>query len=251
MTPEQVGAFLEASAELGVKEYYLTGGEPFMNPQILNILEMTLAHGPVSILTNGTLLKPAAVEQMAHLEQASIYSLEIRISMEGYDAQMNDAIRGRGVFQKAMDGMRLLVQHGFLPIITATKTWEESRDQAVWEGFQNTLRSHGYERPRLKILPSLKIGREAVRDRGYDRYQRVTAEMMAGYDVSQLVCSNTRVATDRGVYVCPILLDNPIAFMGKTLKEATGEFELRHQPCFTCYLYGAVCSNISSVSQNG
>ncbi|MCP4666892.1 MAG: radical SAM protein [Deltaproteobacteria bacterium] len=244
MTRDHVKGFLEESEGLGVKEYYMTGGEPFMNPHILDILDMTLSYGPATVLTNATLISPDHVERMARMEAASIYSLEIRISLEGYTAQMNDALRGRGAFEKAMKGVNLLVQQGFLPIITITRTWDKD-DGKILKGFQDMLKAGGYDRPRLKVLPSLKMGRELTRDRGYTKHEWVTKEMMEEYDISQLVCSSTRVATNRGVYVCPILLEDDDACMGESLKHAMGEVELRHQACFTCYSYGAICSNIS------
>jgi hypothetical protein len=116
----------------------------------------------------------------------------------------------------------------------------------VLNGFINTLKTFGYLRPRLKILPTLKIGREIARDRGYDQYEIVTKEMLEGYDCSQLICSNSRVATNRGVYVCPILIESEVAYLGETLKEATKSYQLNQQACYTCYLYGAICSNFSS-----
>ncbi len=244
MTLDHVKSCLEESAELGIKEYYITGGEPLMNPQFPDILEMTLAHGPATVLTNGTLFSPDVVERMAKMEADSIYSLEIRISLEGYTARMNDAIRGEGSFRKAVKGVNLLVQHGFLPIITLTKTWDEE-DEEVLEGFRKMLKAGGYYRPRLKVLPSLKIGREMERDRSYTKHEWVTEQMMVGYDISQFVCSTTRVATSRGVYVCPILLGEDDAYMGESLKESLGGVELRHQACFTCYSNGVISCNIS------
>jgi hypothetical protein len=103
----------------------------------------------------------------------------------------------------------------------------------------------GYGRPRLKILPALKIGAEATRTCGYDPNQRVTAEMMHGYDQSQLICQHSRLVTDRGVWVCPILLDEPAARLGSTLEESQRPFALSHGACFTCYQYGAICANPS------
>src|SRR5207248_8389480 len=48
---------LEESVKLGVKEYYFTGGEPFLNPDMVSILELTLRYGPATVLTNGTVFK--------------------------------------------------------------------------------------------------------------------------------------------------------------------------------------------------
>ena len=68
---------------------------------------------------------------------------------------------------------------------------------------------------------------------------------MDGYDTSQLICTHSRVVTDRGIYVCPILLDVPDAKLGDTLDEAAVSFPLRHGACSTCYQYGAICTNPS------
>lgn len=245
MAPEQVKRYLKESLEMGVKEYYFTGGEPFMNRQILDILQLTLEYGPATVLTNGMLINEKTARCLQELEAGSIYSLEIRVSLDGYSDEMNDAIRGKGVFQKTLRGVQLLCRYGFLPIITITKTWEDHEDETALKGFINTLKEHGYARPRLKILPSLKIGREIARDRGYDQYEMVTAEMLQGYDCSRLICSNSRIATDRGVYVCPILIESADAYRGETLKEATKSYRLKQQACYTCYLYGAICSNFT------
>jgi len=246
MALEQVKRYLKESLQMGVKEYYFTGGEPFMNRQLLDILQLTLEYGPATVLTNGMLITEKTARRLQELEAGSIYSLEIRVSLDGYSEEMNDAIRGKGVFQKTLRGVRLLYEYGFLPIITVAKTWEDRDDEAALKGFINLLKENGCARPRLKILPSLKIGREIARDRGYDRYEMVTGAMLEGYDCSQLICSNGRIATDRGVFVCPILIESEDAYLGETLKEATKSYRLKQQACYTCYLYGAICSNFTA-----
>ena len=84
---------------------------------------------------------------------------------------------------------------------------------------------------------------------GYRESERVTRRMMRGFDASQLVCEHSRVVTDRGVYVCPILIESPDANLGDTLTEASGPFALSHGACLTCYQYGAICSNASSAAR--
>ena len=48
----EVQSYLDEGASLGVKEYYFTGGEPFLNPDMEAILEATLKLGPANVLTN-------------------------------------------------------------------------------------------------------------------------------------------------------------------------------------------------------
>jgi len=241
-----VERMLKESIAQGVKEYYFTGGEPFLNREIVPILEKALEYGPTTVLTNGTVLQPVWLQRLRTAEERGVYSLEFRVSIDGPTAEINDPIRGPRTFQRAMQGVGLLTEHGFLPIITMTRTWEMSRDAEILDRFRGVLAEHGCTRPRLKILPRLQIGAEAKRTQGYGDHDRVTAEMMAGFDGSRLICNHSRVVTDRGVYVCPILLDEPDACMGKTLSEAAGAYPLGHGACFTCYQYGSICTNPSS-----
>ena len=246
LTFEDVKSRLEESVAWGVKEYYFTGGEPFLNREIVPMLVETLRYGPVTVLTNGTVLRDSWLEELRSAEQSSLYSLEMRVSIDGFSAATNDPIRGKGTFNLAMEGVKKLVEYGFMPIITATRTWSDNDEQAVVGQFISTLKLAGYERPRLKILPSLQLGAEMERTSGYRDSELVTPRMMKDYDTSQLVCNHSRVVTDRGVYVCPILLDSPEANLGDSFEEASHPYALRHGACYTCYQYGAICSNASS-----
>ena len=246
---DKVLAALEASKRLGVKEYYFTGGEPFMHPRVLDILERTLAIGPATVLSNGTLFREKTVERLARMRDESIYSLELRVSIDGPDAASNDRIRGEGAFDRAMAGVRRVVEAGFLPIITMAQTWDDAEAQTVYQRMRQVLIDLGYRRPRVKLLPSLKIGAEALRDRGYRESERVTHEMMDGYDASQLICAYSRIVTDRGVHVCPILIEQQDSLLDTSIEAAVKkDCPLRHQACYTCWLHGAICSNASSVA---
>jgi len=249
LTLAEVKRRLEESISLGVKEYYFTGGEPFLNREMVPILVETLKYGPATVLTNGTVLKPEWLIELRAAEEAGPYSLEFRVSIDGFSPETNDPIRGEGTFQKAIEGVAKLVDFGFLPIITATRTWSDADDQRVVSQFVVILKQNGYERPRLKILPPLQLGAEAERTHGYRDSERVTRRMMKGFDASQLVCEHSRIVTDRGVYVCPILIESADARLGDTLADSTKPFSLSHGACYTCYQYGAICSNASSATR--
>ena len=237
---------LQESVKLGVKEYYFTGGEPFLNPDMVSILVRTLDFGPATVLTNGTVFKDRWLKTLQQAEQQSLFSLEFRVSIDGFTAETNDPIRGAGTFDRAIRGVTKLVEHGFMPIITAARTWPDSEEQAVVENFLTMLRNHGYQRPRLKVLPTLKLGEEENRSCGYRESERITSEMMEEFDTSQLICEHSRLVTDRGVQICPILLEAEDAKLGETLQESMRPYPLSHGACFTCYQYGSICSNPSS-----
>lgn len=239
---------LEESIPMGVKEYYFTGGEPFLNPDMVAILCKTLQYGPATVLTNGTVFKDEWLETLRDVESNSIYSLEFRVSIDGFSAETNNPIRGEGTFDRAIRGVKQLVDHNFLPIITAARTWSDEDEWKVVGKFEQMLKLAGYSRPRLKILPTLQLGAEEQRTCGYRETERVTSDMMADYDTSLLVCEHSRIVTDRGVHVCPILIETEDSLLGETLEQAAKPFQLAHGACLTCYQYGAICSNSSSVS---
>src|SRR5688572_28829369 len=88
-----VRRYLDESVALGVKEYYFTGGEPFLNRDMTAILELTLKYGPATVLTNGTVFRDEWLARLQTAERASPYSLEFRVSMDGFTPQANDAVR--------------------------------------------------------------------------------------------------------------------------------------------------------------
>jgi molybdenum cofactor biosynthesis enzyme MoaA len=245
MTRGQVQQALRDSTALGVKEYYFTGGEPFMHRDIVSIVRDALAYGPVTALTNATLLPERRVAALARVAAASSYSLELRVSLDGVTAEHNDAIRGTGTFARTLEGVQRLVSAGFLPIVSAMQSWPDAEHERTLERFRDILAGVGYTRARLKIMPPLLIGAEAGRNRAYEPAERVTHEMLQGYDLDQLLCTRGRLATARGVYSCPILPDFESARLGDTLAEAVARpAALGEQACFTCYVSGTICANV-------
>jgi hypothetical protein len=213
---------------------------------MVSILKLTLSYGPATVLTNGTVFQEEWLKRLRKAEADSLYSLEFRVSIDGFTAEDNDPVRGPGTFERAMKGVRQLVDHGFLPIITVTRTRDDQDETALFYGFERMLRNQGYFRPRIKILPTLRIGAEADRGRAYLADERVTPEMLDGFDPNLLICHHSRMVTDRGVFVCPILIEAPDARLGRTLEESLGPYPLRHHACYTCYQYGTICANATS-----
>ncbi len=243
MDRESVRGHLREAESLGVRDVYFTGGEPFLHRDLVGILDDALRIAPTSVLTNATLLTPALVRELAALRDASRYSLEMRVSLDGITPEQNDPIRGPGTFDDTLRGAQHLSDGGFLPIITVTQTWDDADDRRLREGFHALLRARGIERPRVKILPLFKIGREASRTRGYAPEELLTPAHMDGYDPWLLQCSTSRMVTSRGVYVCPILINVPSARMAETLGASLRPFPLAHGACHTCWATGASCRN--------
>jgi sulfatase maturation enzyme AslB (radical SAM superfamily) len=241
MTLRQVRSYLDEARALGVKEYYFTGGEPFLNPEMEAILAATLRQGPATVLTNGLLLDAARCARLRALGDATPYSLDLRISLDGWDAASNDPIRGAGSFARVLDGLRHCAAAGLNPVLTVTEVHAASAAEEGKRRFFALLAELGLERPRLKVLPLFRIGAEAERGGAYESWQRLRAGDAPADGWDHLQCSACRMATDQGVWVCPILVNEPQARMGERLVDALGGFPLAHSACWTCHVYGVSC----------
>ena len=234
-----VEARLREARELGVREYYFTGGEPFMNREMIPILAATLKQGPATVLTNGMLLRKSICRELRELIDASEYSLDLRVSLDGFDRESHDAIRGAGVWERAMIGLRNLAEVEINPVITVTEAADGIRSDEGRARFLDLIRSFGFTKPRLKVLPLFRIGAEEKRTRAYADWERI--DIMNESDAEVLQCSSCRMVTSKGVYVCPILIETPEARMGSTLAETLRPFPLRYGACHTCWVEGVSC----------
>ncbi len=237
----EVQAYLAEAVQLGVKEYYFTGGEPFLNPDMEAILAATLKVGPATVLTNGLLLSTARCARLKQLADPSEYSLDLRISLDGYTAATNDQVRGAGTFERILNGVLAAVSAGLNPVITVTEVHQENGTASGRQRFLDLLRERGVPQPRLKVLPVFQIGAEAERSGAYTSWQRLSQGDVAAESWDHLQCSSCRMVTDQGVWVCPILVNEPTAKMGATLGDTLGGFHLDHPACWTCHVHGVSC----------
>jgi MoaA/NifB/PqqE/SkfB family radical SAM enzyme len=245
MPREQIRGYLDEARDIGsVKSVYHTGGEPFINRDMTAILADSLQLAETTVLTNGTLITPEIAAELKQAEAVSPHRLWLRVSIDSYLPEKNDEIRGEGVFVKAMRGARLLSEAGFEPIITMMRWWDSKNDDEHHiSNFEAVLREHGVDRAHIKILPALLLGEEEKRSRGYNDKERLTQACVTNYDFRNLQCSTSRMVTARGVWVCPILVDDPTAKMGETIRETFTKFPLTYAACYTCRTAGLTCSN--------
>ncbi len=178
MTLAEVLPHLEEGAALGVKEYYFTGGEPFLNPEMEAILATaTRGYGPATVLTNGLLLDPGRCRAPARRSPTpASYSLDLRVSLDGAGRGEQRRVRGAGAFARAPAGIRNLAAVGLNPVVTATEVYDDNGTAARQGAL---LRAAGdrsaSSKPRLKLLPMFRIGAEAERGGAYASWQRLAA----------------------------------------------------------------------------
>ncbi|MFL6246670.1 MAG: radical SAM protein [Thermoanaerobaculia bacterium] len=242
MSLADVQVRLEEARGLGVREYYFTGGEPFMNRDMLPILEATLRQGPATVLTNGMLLRAEVCRRLRELFDASEYSLDLRVSLDGFDRESHDAIRGKGVWDRVMIGLKNLADAGLNPVITVTTAAEGVASAEGRTRFLELIRTFGFARPRLKVLSLFRIGAEEQRTRAYEDWESLNGVTLTDDDARTLQCSSCRMVTSKGVYVCPILIEEPEAKMGETLGDTLRPFPLKYGACHTCWVDGVTCT---------
>ncbi len=88
----------------------ITGGEPLVKEEVfplLNYIESSDAIASIDLLTNGTLINDSVVGQIKDLKKVRC----IQISLDGASSITNDEIRGKGVFDKVVKAIRLLVDN--------------------------------------------------------------------------------------------------------------------------------------------
>lgn len=239
MSVQQVQQALDDARESGVREYYFTGGEPFLHPEIFELIDRTLAQGPLSILTNGMLIDGECAAALRQRFDRSRYSFDLRVSLDGTTAQENDPIRGRGTFDQIIAGIRHLADVGLNPVLTVTEV--NTATDASRDAFRKLLRDLGLAKPRTKFLAPFRIGREERRGRGYQRHERLLEGDLEPGDADVLQCSSCRMVTARGVWPCPILINVDDARMADRLTNALGPIELSHPACYTCHVEGVSC----------
>lgn len=241
MTVQQVRDALDNAREQGVREYYFTGGEPFLHPDIKQLIAMTLEQGPLSILTNGILIDDEMAAWLGKTFRASPYSLDLRVSLDGSTAQENDAVRGKGTFKQIIGGIERLARNGINPVITVTEVYPAMGLPKERAAFMEFVRGLGLEKPRLKFLTPFLIGREERRTRGYHEDELLHEGDLQPGEAQKLQCSSCRMVTDDGIYPCPLLINIPSAKMGVSFADGLRSIKLAWQPCYTCHIYGVTC----------
>jgi organic radical activating enzyme len=112
--------------ELGVKEIFVTGGEPFLLENIGEILVCCAAAAPTTVLTNGMLFAGRRVESLAALPRDRIV---LQISLDSATPELHDLHRGRGSWARAREGIQLARAQGFRVRLAATVSTDAEAEQ--------------------------------------------------------------------------------------------------------------------------
>ncbi|MEM9551513.1 MAG: radical SAM protein, partial [Pseudomonadota bacterium] len=135
LTKDEVRDYLDQLGDRAwpVREIGFTGGEPFMNPDMIAMARLSLERGyDVLILTNA--MRPMMRDRMRtgllDLQKEFGHRLTLRVSVDHHSANNHDAERGAGSFQKTLDGMIWLRDNGFRMTVAGRTMWNESDEES-------------------------------------------------------------------------------------------------------------------------
>jgi sulfatase maturation enzyme AslB (radical SAM superfamily)/TusA-related sulfurtransferase len=114
------------AAELGVKEIFVTGGEPFLLPEVGDILRACAAASPTTVLTNGMLFSGRRLETLRSLPRDR---LTLQISLDSPTPKRHDSNRGTGTWMRAWKGIERASAEGFRVRLAATVSSDAEADE--------------------------------------------------------------------------------------------------------------------------
>lgn len=232
----EVLPFLEEAREMGAREIGFTGGEPFMNPDLLAMAGESLERGfSVLILTNA--MAPMMNRKKELLALLPRRGLRLRVSLDHHTAAVHDAERGAGSFDKAVAGLRWLLEAGFA-VSVAGRSFVEEEEKAARDGY---FRAIGRE-IELTVFPEMGAAGELP---------EITTECwgLLGKEPESVMCASSRMVLKRrgaqgpAVVACTLIPYDARFELGRTIRESWRPVALQHPHCASfCVLGGASCA---------
>ncbi|PYC49358.1 radical SAM protein [Litorivita pollutaquae] len=251
MTAAEVADYLDQAADRNwpLEEVAFTGGEPFMNPQIIEMMREGLSRGyRVLVLTNAMLpmMRKGMRAGLEALQAEFGDLLTLRISLDHWQEAAHDKERGKGAFARSLNGMDWLRDQGIKMAVAGRSAWFES-DAEARSGYAQVFAERGYDietadPAALVLFPEMDMTAEVP---------EITTQCwgILGKSQSEVMCSSSRMVVKRkgaarpAVLACTLLAYEPEFELGETLAEAERDVALNHPHCAKfCVLGGAACS---------
>jgi molybdenum cofactor biosynthesis enzyme MoaA len=114
------------AANLGVKEIFVTGGEPFLLSDIGAILAACSATAPTTVLTNGMLFAGQRLQTLRSLPSDRV---TLQISLDSPTPERHDRHRGKGTWMQAWKGIERARAEGFRVRLAATVSTDDEAEE--------------------------------------------------------------------------------------------------------------------------
>ena len=246
-TLAEIDPYLDEAERLATREIGFTGGEPFMNPDMIAMMGSALRRGfEVLVLTNAMRPMRRFEAQLGALRIEFGAQLTMRVSLDHYTQALHEAERGPNSWVKAIDGCKWLSDHDFRLAIAGRRLAGES-EGAARAGYAGLFAAHdlridAFDPAALVLFPEM--------DESADVPEISEACWgVLGVSPASMMCASSRMVikrkgTPRPVVVACTLIPYDDRFaLGESLAEAHGAISLNHPHCARfCVLGGASCS---------
>jgi MoaA/NifB/PqqE/SkfB family radical SAM enzyme len=249
LTAAEVALYLDEITASGLPTRLIgfTGGEPFMNPELSEMLGDALSRGfDALVLTNA--MKPMTKCKPALLRLKERYGdrLTIRVSVDHYGREVHEKERGRRSWKPTIDGLCWLASNGFSLHVASRRLSGESEAE-IRAGFARLFDDLGVaidaaDPVRLMVFPEMDTGADVP---------EITEACwgILGKSPESVMCSSARMVVKRkgavhpSVLACTLLAYDERFELGATLAAASGPVPLNHPHCAKfCVLGGGACS---------
>ncbi|MGI8931436.1 MAG: radical SAM protein [Sphingomicrobium sp.] len=243
----EVDAFLDEASELGTREIGFTGGEPFMNPDMLGMLSSALRRGfEVLVLTNAMRPMRRFEAELKALRAELGTRLTMRVSLDHHTQGLHEAERGPNSWTKAIDGCEWLARHDF-GLAVAGRRLAGENEAAARAGYASLFARHGLrvdasDPAALVLFPEMDAAADVP---------EISAACwgLLGVSPTSIMCASSRMVIKRkgaprpAVVACTLIPYDDRFALGETLGGALGDISLNHPHCARfCVLGGASCS---------
>jgi hypothetical protein len=249
LTRDEVRGYLDEIARdrLPTGVIGFTGGEPFMNPDIIGMLDDVLSRGfRALVLTNAMAPLRKLRPRMLALRDRYGKRLTIRVSLDHYTPAVHEAERGKRSWAPTIDGLVWLARNDFALDVAGRRFTGEPED-VVRAGYARLFGAlnvpvDAFDPVRLMLFPEMDPGRDVP---------EITTACWGILHKSpdDVMCASSRMVVKRKgaphpvVLACTLLAYDERFELGHTLAEAARSVALNHPYCASfCVLGGAACS---------
>ena len=246
LTFEEVKSFIDEAVNknLGTNEIGFTGGEPFMNKDIMKMIDYSLRKG-LKVLVLSNAMKPM-LNRTKELIKLNHSNLTIRVSIDHYEKEKHEEIRGKNTYDVMMQGLKWLNENNFNYTLATRLLWNE-KEEDLRKNFGTFIKNNNL---RLDTNSPKELVTFAEMDEKIDTPEITTSCWdILNKDPNDVMCSWSRMVVRKknsknpSVIACTLLPYADEFDLGETLTNSLQKIYLNHKHCSKfCVLGGSSCS---------
>ena len=249
ITHDEVTAYLDEIEReaMGTREIGITGGEPFMNREIIAIMEECLSRGfDLIVLTNAMRPMMRFKKELLALVERYHAQLTLRVSIDHYSKMFHEEERGPRTWQPMLEGLKWLSDNGFTLDIAGRTRWGENEGK-LREGYakffvENNITVDASSQKQLVLFPEM-APETSVPEITTDCWDILSV------NPNDMMCATSRMVVKRkgaekpAVIACTLLPYEDEFEFDSTLADSAKRVQLNHPFCSKfCVLGGGACS---------